>query len=204
MECFARGIFQSSFLLKPNFVMSTNFDIWGSCGRVKLFVDWICLFISLRCTHSVVVSLARWTLHRCAQGHGTLHPKSGSFNDTLPECYFFAASVHPFDRFSLEQTLKKLQHYKDRRRLRKFYHNFSPVPRLSRSPPRNSLVANRSWFQMSNSRARSFSSWWVTSSKMKVQFQTGFDVLRQMLVLCLVVLPFSGIRVLKRTITLGF
>lgn len=78
------------------------------------------------------------------------------------------------------------------------YSYYVPVPRLSRIPPRNSLVAKRSWFQMSNSRARSFSSWWVISSKTKVQFQTGFDVLRQMLVLCLFVFPFSGSSTLQK------
>lgn len=106
MECFARGIFQSSFLLKPNFVMSTYFGVRELGGVNSSWTG----YVLLRCTRSVAVSLARWTLHRCAQGHGTLHPKSGSFNDTLPERHFFAASVHPLDRFSLEQTLEKLQH----------------------------------------------------------------------------------------------
>lgn len=98
MECFARGIFQSSFLLKPNFVMSTCFGVTELGGVNSSWTG----YVLLRCTRSVTVSLARWTLHRCAQGHGTLHPKSGSFNDTLPERHFFAASVHPLDRFSLE------------------------------------------------------------------------------------------------------
>ena len=71
-----------------------------------------------------------------------------------------------------------------------------PVPKLNRTPPKNSLLASRSWFQTHNSKARSTNSWWLTSSKIRVLFHTGFDVRLLIIVLCLVVLPFSGSRVL--------
>lgn len=74
-----------------------------------------------------------------------------------------------------------------------------PVPKLSRTPPRNSLLAKRSWFHMHSSRLRSANSWWLTSSKTRVLFHSGFEVRRLMIVLCLVVLPFSGNKVLFRT-----
>lgn len=107
---FANGMFrtgniQRSFLLRPNLHVSTCYrheprDLEDTLLRLKMS----CFF-----DVPVVFLLARWTLHRCAQGHGTLYPQSSTFNDTLPERYFFAAGIHPLYWFSLEQTSAKVE-----------------------------------------------------------------------------------------------
>ena len=198
MECFARGNFQSSFSWKAQFLLCPlNVRVEGNSSSAGYVCSiWL-----------PVVSITRRT------GAPSLCAGARSLQPTIQPVRRHSARVlllcrqHPSNQLaSLGTYLKIGTHYKSicDDQLELCDAIIIPVPRLSRRPPRNSLVANRSWFQMSNSRARSFNSWWVMSSKMKVQFQTGFDVLRQMLVLCFVVLPFSGIKVLRKHLIITY